>query len=726
MELIYVWINEYRCIHRQGFCLSPGFDMEMEDSGGGHYRLKIRENGKTSIFRDGPVTNLTVLVGENGSGKTTFLEYVQDLTCFCETIYEKEDKGYRDLARQQVGESKNVIVLREGNVLWVYTNLPEETIEIDGKLTACQVRTVNLCRDGEKARSMLLNAGGFYGITSLYMTNSGYHLLGGSSSYGELKNLVFSPVSLGAASDHFFGSICPENIWLQENGRTRDLFRFYSSFLKKHKGDGEFQQLCDVLFYHRLLETGAFREYVGFVQTDLIIQVKSVFQVFPETWQSVQESDKGMGEGVYEAIRERFGMLHQVYNPTLAKQSLSYIMKADFIAEYSLVHEEILEGVKQEALRGKEIKPGPGHESGAEWIEKVFDELESRFDSRGRNHKGGDAFHGDSRRENTCCEDTYYEDAYFEVADFCELIKELEPCRNLVPVEDMSYKRGVHVTLGQQGEDEWRKNIQPENLQKSSYAQICRFLAEKLRENSRVLRGETGYGSFVLRYISIGNLLFSSGERAFQNLMSWMALGAELSETACIGEHVPQKNILLCMDEIDLYCHPAWQRDFIDNMLRIMRQAYREYHIQVILTTHSPLCLSDVPRENIIYLKNEGGKSVVDKGEHRQTFACNLYELLDDAFYLGHQTMGLFAKDYVDRLIRDIDTMESSKESVFREMQTRIERIGDSFLRRKLEQQLDRKWHRMASVRQQIRQLEEDKERLERRIEELKRQEVPE
>ena len=116
----------------------------------------------------------------------------------------------------------------------------------------------------------------------------------------------------------------------------------------------------------------------------------------------------------------------------------------------------------------------------------------------------------------------------------------------------------------------------------------------------------------------------------------------------------------------------------------------------------------------------------MDKGEHRQTFACNLYELLDDAFYLGHQTMGLFAKDYVDRLIRDIDTMESSKESVFREMQTRIERIGDSFLRRKLEQQLDRKWHRLASVRQQIRRLEEDKERLERRIEELKRQEVPE
>ena len=29
MELIYYWINDYRCIHEQGFCLSPEYNISM-------------------------------------------------------------------------------------------------------------------------------------------------------------------------------------------------------------------------------------------------------------------------------------------------------------------------------------------------------------------------------------------------------------------------------------------------------------------------------------------------------------------------------------------------------------------------------------------------------------------------------------------------------------------------------------------------------------------------
>lgn len=729
MELIYVWINEYRCIHRQGFCLSPEFAVEMEDIGDGRYRLKIRDNGTASIFHDGPVTNLTVLVGENGSGKTTFLEYVQDLTCFSESIFRTGEGCYDSLARQQADGSKNVIVLREKGSLWVYTNLPKQAVEIDEKVKGSQVKVVNLCGDGEKAGRMLSNGDGFYDITSLYMTNSSYHLLGGSSSHKGLKSLVFSPVSLKAVSGTFFESICPEGRRLQKNRQTPNLLWLYSSFLKEQKGEGEFQQMCDVLFYHRLLESGAFREYAGFVQTDLIVNVKSVYDVFPGRWED-GEGRTGPAEA-YETIGDRFGRLLNAYNRRLAKQSPAYVLKADFIAEYSLIHEDILKGAKT-AVPGNDAETGavPGKEEGAvavpgretgtaapkqrqkagpEWIEKVFDELGRQFDSASRREQGE--------------EDFYFEEAYWEVQEFCELIEKLEPCENLVPVEDMAYKSGVHMTLDSQGGDHWRKNIRPEDLGKSSYAKICWFLAERIRENSRTRKGERLYGSFVLRYIAVGNLLFSSGERAFQNLMSWMAMGAELWETTGTEEYVPKKNVLLCMDEIDLYCHPAWQRDFIDNMLRIMRQAYRDYSVQVLLTTHSPLCLGDVPRENIIYLRNEGGRTVVDRDEHRQTFACNLYELLDDAFYLGHDTMGRFAKDYVDRLIRDIDTIQSGRDSSYRELQVRIERIGDSFLRRKLEQQLERQWRRMAPVRQQISRLEADRERLDRQIDKLRRQE---
>lgn len=44
MELIYYWINNHRCIHEQGFCFSPEYNISMDKSENGIYEVKMIMN----------------------------------------------------------------------------------------------------------------------------------------------------------------------------------------------------------------------------------------------------------------------------------------------------------------------------------------------------------------------------------------------------------------------------------------------------------------------------------------------------------------------------------------------------------------------------------------------------------------------------------------------------------------------------------------------------------
>lgn len=77
------------------------------------------------------------------------------------------------------------------------------------------------------------------------------------------------------------------------------------------------------------------------------------------------------------------------------------------------------------------------------------------------------------------------------------------------------------------------------------------------------------------------------------------------------------------------------------------------------MTTHSPLCLSNIPKSNIIYLQKKENGTKVDISEHKETFGANLYEILDDAFYLGYRSMGSFASKYIQKLIKEITECSS-------------------------------------------------------------------
>jgi len=102
------------------------------------------------------------------------------------------------------------------------------------------------------------------------------------------------------------------------------------------------------------------------------------------------------------------------------------------------------------------------------------------------------------------------------------------------------------------------------------------------------------------------------------------------------------KNYLCFFDEVDIGFHPDWQKkvlSFIIEFLKLVPE--KKFHL--IFTTHSPFLLSDIPKENIIFLN--------DKPSIKQTFGANIHTLLSDSFFMEDGLMGKFAKNKI-RIIK--------------------------------------------------------------------------
>ncbi|WP_320035065.1 AAA family ATPase [Halarcobacter sp.] len=221
------------------------------------------------------------------------------------------------------------------------------------------------------------------------------------------------------------------------------------------------------------------------------------------------------------------------------------------------------------------------------------------------------------------------------------------------------------------------------------------------------------YKEVILKLIEIGYLQIdfvdclkrtyfdlSQGERKFftESLMIYDAI-----------VKTDKDDILLVLDEPDLSLHPDWQKGYIKELLNLLHN-FPNKNFHVIITSHSPFILSDLPKENVIFL--EKGKQVYPFEDNQQTFGANIHTLLSHGFFMKDGLMGGFAKEKIQNVINFLNNDKSTIQTK-KDAWKIIQIVGEPFLKYKLEEMFHENYSSDEVKNEaKIKKLEEEIERL--------------
>ena len=236
----------------------------------------------------------------------------------------------------------------------------------------------------------------------------------------------------------------------------------------------------------------------------------------------------------------------------------------------------------------------------------------------------------------------------------------------------------------------------------------CMFELEKRDEFSKRLRSypmwitKTYYEGDKLPFDkSLANL--SSGEKTYLKFL--MMLVYEIEQISTNGENKYQ-TMNFFLDEVELSMHPNWQKRLLKDILKIFENSNLKFNL--FITSHSPFILSDVPKKNVIFLKDGKHKSV-----NIETFGANIHTLLSNGFFMKDGLMGEFAKEKINEVIENL--LDKSKSLSKYQIKTIIEMVGEPFVKAKLNQMYSEKF----GLDNEIEILKKQQEEINKKIEYL-------
>lgn len=184
-----------------------------------------------------------------------------------------------------------------------------------------------------------------------------------------------------------------------------------------------------------------------------------------------------------------------------------------------------------------------------------------------------------------------------------------------------------------------------------------------------------------------------------------------LNQINNLTTHNEYDNIILLLDEVEMGLHPQWQKEFLSLLLKVMNKFKTKFKYQIIITSHSPFILSDLPKENVVLLKK--GKKT-QEFDNMQTFGANIHTLLSNGFFMQDGLIGQFAKDKINEVIHNLQDKKNTltKEQV----KSTLALIGEPFLHTKLEKMYNEKF----GINDELEELEKQKSKIDLKIKQLK------
>ena len=172
-------------------------------------------------------------------------------------------------------------------------------------------------------------------------------------------------------------------------------------------------------------------------------------------------------------------------------------------------------------------------------------------------------------------------------------------------------------------------------------------------------------------------------------------------------------NYFILLDEPLNTFHPSWQQQFLQYLIKNYKDINSHLKFHFIITSHSPFLLSDIPKQNIIFLdKDKDGNCKVVDGlkDKKQTFGANIHTLLSDGFFMEDGLMGEFAKEKINDVIQFLTDKDSDIKDKL-EAKKIIDIVGEPFLKQKLTQMYFDKFNTQKEDR--IKELKAELQRLE-------------
>ncbi|MCC8423585.1 hypothetical protein [Mucilaginibacter sp. UR6-11] len=218
------------------------------------------------------------------------------------------------------------------------------------------------------------------------------------------------------------------------------------------------------------------------------------------------------------------------------------------------------------------------------------------------------------------------------------------------------------------------------------------FLVPRGQETVNIYRQYVASKS-LLNYLDFFLPRLSSGELGYLTLFSRFYALVSHTHALSVSLEDHERNLVILIDEGDLYFHPQWQTQYLAFLNEFLPQILGDRSIQLILTSHSQFLPSDLPVDHLLFLKRESYddngktayKAAVVEGPER-TFAANIHDLLADTFFMQGAHMGEFAKQQLYILLDILEGKQQRGNWTLSQIKRLIAEVGEPWMRSRLEE----------------------------------------
>lgn len=544
MELVYLWVEKYKNIENQGFNFSPSFDCKYNKDSN---ELTIDEKKDyISIFPDN--INITAIVGENGSGKSSLLEVISNKFEYYNTKpYPDEENFVRFFS---IYLCKNKLLIANDNHK-LNIKIRKDQIRCDSKIE------YEILTEYEKY---------FNNLVSVFYSNTLHDL------NLDLKNREF-------------GSNTPHS----KNISISSLLNNISVIKNNEINFGDYSKTAFSTIYR------------GFIANQKVTNITAIKDGIKLLF-SVPERIKIENINFYEyLLKQKNEDEYKENNEKLSKYySKFFIGEQDFKKKLEInIITALLISIKNNIMK-----------------QSYFNDL--NFDNIFL---------------------TFEEDGFIKALSKIESSNyNIQIPSNLIII--------FQSLLSLITDNKIDINIHSIEFDFESYQKLI-FIMEPF-----------------LDFKWANNRVLSSGEETllsqFSNFKYYIEKYDIKNTPIFIGNN---KNLLILIDEGELTLHPNWQRKYIQSYIDFFKKNKLAESVHIIIASHSPFILSDLPKENIIFLEKGIQKEVLKENE--QTFGSNIHTLLSHGFFMENGLMGEFSKSKIEEIKKFYELVKRFEEKDF-------------------------------------------------------------